>query len=197
MEALGYIISSRKIKDLLDGIEIVNKVDNVPNNMPYLIVGLNEAKKNIQNFNILNHQISNNSFWTFGKTERRNDYENDINNFYKYIINNIINNIKYYYVNILTIKYNKIKKLLLLLKSSKDKYIYISNGMIYIYTNGYVLGLSLKIIKYCGIKEEKILKFLQKNNFNHIFYNDMFLSVKFKSMIKNNRYLIPYFKSIA
>ena len=197
MKTVGYIITKHKItKDILEGIEFLPNMDNLPENYPYLLVGLNEAKKNIENFSILNHKIDNLGTWTFGKTERRNDYEKELNKFYDRIISNIIFNIKYYYVNILNIKYNKFKKMYNIINSLEKKYIYISNDMIFIYVNNYVLGISLGMAEYCGIKRENIIKRMALNTNNIIFYDDNFLSPKLKNLIRNNQYLIPYFKSL-
>lgn len=196
MQNIGYIVSKRKIKDLMSGIGVVSDVSSVPSNFPYLIVGLEEAKKNIDNFSIFKKQINNYCSWTFGKTERRNDFEKDVNLFYESIINNIINNTKYYYINILNIKYNKFKNMYNIINSSEQKYIYISNDMIYIYVNGYILGLSLQILKYCKIDTRKIIEKIKANKNNIILTNDSFLSFKLKSLIKDKKYLVSYFMAL-
>ena len=135
-------------------------------------------------------------FWTFGKTERRVDYERDLDKFYDYVLNKSIENIKYYYINILTIKYNKIKKLLNIINSKEKKYIYTSNDMIYIYYNNNILGISLKILKYININIKKIYKILYSNKNNIIYNNDSFLTLKMRKVINNKKYVIPYFISI-
>lgn len=196
MKNIGYIVSKRKIKDLMGGIGVVNDVSLIAPNYPYLIVGLEEAKKNIENFSIFKKQIDEYGSWTFGKTERRNDFEKDVNLFYKNVINNIINNTRYYYINILNIKYNKFKNMYNIINSSERKYIYISNDMMYIYVNNYILGISLQLLKYCKVDTKKIIDKISANENNIITTSDSFLSFKLKGLIKDKKYLVSYFMAL-
>ena len=197
MEKLGYILSKRKIKDTLDFVDVVNNIEEIDDTTkPFLIIGMNEAKKLCKNFSILEKKIDNHIFWTFSKTERRSDYEKDLNNFYNFVLEYNIKNIKYYYINILTMKYNKIKKLINIINNNDKKYIYISKDMIYIYYNNYILGISLIISNYINISSKKIITKCNKNKNNIIFNNDSFLNYRMKNIIKNKRYIIPYFMSI-
>lgn len=197
MKKLGYIVSKRKINNAVDFVGVVDDVSKVEDpTKPFIIIGLEEAKKNSPNFSILNKMLDIDVFWTFGKTERRVDYERDLDKFYDYVLNKSIENIKYYYINILTIKYNKIKKLLNIINSKEKKYIYTSNDMIYIYYNNNILGISLKILKYININIKKIYKILYSNKNNIIYNNDSFLTSKMRKVINNKKYVIPYFISI-
>lgn len=197
MKKLGYIVSKRKINNAVDFVGVVDDISKVEDpTKPIIIIGLEEAKKVSPNFSILNKMLDIDVFWTFGKTERRVDYERDLDKFYDYVLNKSIENIKYYYINILTIKYNKIKKLLNIINSKEKKYIYTSNDMIYIYYNNNILGISLKILKYININIKKIYKILYSNKNNIIYNNDSFLTLKMRKVINNKKYVIPYFISI-
>ena len=197
MKTLGYIISKRKIKEKVNFVEVVDNIEKIDDpTKPFIIIGMNEAKKLVNDFNALEKQLDEDVFWTFSKTERRVDYERDLENFYDYILYKNINNIKYYYINILNIKYNKIKKLINIINSKDKKYIYINKNMIYIYYNNNILGLSIKIMKYINLKIDKIIKKIRNNSNNIIYTNDYFLHERIKNMITNKKYVIPYFMSI-
>ena len=197
MNCLGYIVSDSKIKNLKGFVEQVSDVSLADLTKPTLFVGVENARKNIDGFSILKKKYGDNIFWTYKKTEKRVDFEDDINYFYNYIINNISCNINYYYINILKLKYNKIKKLYNILFSSNKKYIYISNNMIYIlYKNNDILGISLNLLEYIKIKKEKILDKLYSNK-NNVICTDVSQCIKsIKNEIGNNRYVVPYFMSI-
>ena len=197
MSSLGYIVSDLKIKNLKGFVEQVNDVSLADSTKPTLFVGIENARKNIKDFSILNKKYENNVFWTFKKTEKRVDFEKDIDYFYNFIINNISCNIKYYYINIYNLKYNKIKKLYNILFSDNGKYIYISNDMIYLlYNNNIILGISLNLLEYIKIKKEKILDKLYSNK-NNIICTDVSKCVKsIKNEIGDKKYVVPYFMSI-
>ena len=197
MSSLGYIVSDLKIKNLKGFVEQVNDVSLADSTKPTLFVGIENARKNIKDFSILNKKYENNVFWTFKKTEKRVDFEKDIDYFYNFIINNISCNIKYYYINIYNLKYNKIKKLYNILFSDDGKYIYISNDMIYLlYNNNIILGISLNLLEFIKIKKEKILDKLYSNK-NNIICTDVSKCVKsIKNEIGDKKYVVPYFMSI-
>jgi hypothetical protein len=197
MSSLGYIVSDLKIKNLKGFVEQVNDASLADSTKPTLFVGIENARKNINNFSILNKKYENNVFWTFKKTEKRVDFEKDIDYFYNFIINNISCNIKYYYINIYNLKYNKIKTLYNILFSDNGKYIYISNDMIYLlYKNNIILGISLHLLEYIKIKKEKILDKLYSNK-NNIICTDVSKCVKsIKNEIGDKKYVVPYFMSI-
>jgi len=196
MKKLGYIVTDKKINNIKDFVEVVNDISLTDSTKPVLLVGIETAKKNIENFSILNKKVNDNLFWTFRKTEKRVDFENDINYFYNYIINNITKDIKYYYINILNLKYNKIKKLYNILFSGEKKYIYISNNMLYILYNGSVLGISILVLEYINVDTKKLFRKLYSNENNIICTNASDCVKSIKAEIGNKKYVVPYFMSI-
>ena len=197
MQKLGYIVSKRKIKDVVGFVEVVNSGDAIEDKTkPTLVIGLNEAKKLSDNFSILEKKINDNLYWTFGKTERRVDYDRDIDLFYEEVLKRSIDKIQYNYINLLNFGYNRLKKLILFLQSEIDKHIYIYNDMAYVYYNNRVLGISLRILKYNKIAISKIIGLLKNNRSNKLYYDDKCLSYKLKRIINNKKYVTPYFLSI-
>lgn len=197
MKALGSIVSKRKIKDTVGFVEVVNDITEVSGQTnPILVIGLNEAKKIAPSFSILNKKIDKEVFWTYGKTEKRDEHEKDIKKFYEYVLNKVVNEVPYYYVNLLTLKYNKAKNLINIINNNILKYIYINNNIIYIYYNNYILGISLTIAEYMGIKREKILSRIRSNPQNIVSYTDSFLDTNMRKVINNKKYVIPYFMAI-
>lgn len=197
MKKLGAIVTKRKINDVVGFVEVVPDMKSVTDpTKPILVVGLNEAKKLTEDFCILEKRISENLFWTFGKTEKRNDHERDILQFYDYVLSKAIDDIPYYYVNIFKLRYNKVKNIINILNNSKEKYIYINKNIIYIYYNNYILGLSLTMLEYIGIARKKVLRFLYKNPANKIQYQTQFLDEQMRKVLNNKKYVIPYFMSI-
>lgn len=195
MKKLGYIVTDKKINNVKDFVGVVNDISLTDPTKPVLLVGLENAKKNIENFSILKKKVNDNLFWTFRKTEKRVDFENDINYFYNYIINNITKNIKYYYINILKLKYNKIKKLYNIIYSTDLKNIYISNGMVYVPYESNILGFSLRILDYCRINEDKVLSRIKSNPSNRIIDDRDKYVFKLSRDLGNKKYAIPYFIS--
>lgn len=147
-------------------------IDEAIPSIPTIIVGLESAKETIQDFSILKKCYNDCMlWWTFTKTERSVDFEKDIENFYNFCIENIINNILYYNINIIKLKYNKIKKIINNIKN-KEKifYYYIENDR-FLYVQeasrpNNVYGFSLSTAAFYGIQPLKIIKLLENGENN-------------------------------
>lgn len=194
MAKLGYIISDNVIREKNSFVGYVKDISEADPTKPILYIGYKKAKSIEGYKNILEKKINNNIFWTFKKTESRSDYEIDLEKFYKYIINNILYNINYYYINIINIKYNKLKKLYnIILNYTKQKYIYISKNMIYFKYEDNTYGISLSLLEYIGINKDKILQRIKANKSNIIIYDK---TEKVHKILKevgyDNRYSVPY-----
>lgn len=194
MNKLGYVISDNIIKEKNDFVGYVKDISEADPTKPILYIGYKKAKKVEGYKNILDKKINDNTFWTFKKTESRSDYEIDLEKFYIYIINNILYNINYYYINIIYIKYNKLKKLYnILFNYTKQKYIYISKNMIYFQYEDNTYGISLNILEYMGINQKKILQRIRSNRSNIIIYdNNEKVHKILKEIGYDNRYAVPY-----
>ena len=115
------------------------------------------------------------------------------NNYYICLYKNNI--YLYNYIDIFKLKYNKLKKLYSILSSREDKNIYISNGVVYILHENSVLGLSLTVLEYCGIKTEKVLQRIKSNPNNNVFEDDNKFVFKLTKRLGNKKYAVPYFIS--
>ena len=53
MKKLGYIVSKKKIKNVVDFVGVVNSVEDIDDpTKPFIIIGLNEAKEKSPNLSI-------------------------------------------------------------------------------------------------------------------------------------------------
>lgn len=192
---IGRIITKNKNINTLDFVDVTDNFGSIDNFVPTLVIG----KKNAENFfgkhniKVLDKHINDNVIWTFDKTERRNEYENELLKFNSNLIKNINKKIKYEFFNFFIEPCSRVKKLLRFVKSNTDKYIYINNEHVYMYFNDKIYGFSLTDIEYMGVSKNKVLTLLKSNEHNHIVYNKDFLSQKMRNIIKDNNILVPYF----
>lgn len=192
---LGYIVSEKKLKDIDGFVEQVTDIQMTDPTKPILIVGWKKAKADPRYKNVLEKQLDKNVYWTFGKTESRADFEEDLKEFYYIIYNNILNNISYYYINIFKLKYNSIKKIYnIILTSGEVKNIYLSKDLLYVPYDGKVLGLSLSVLEYCGIPKDKVLGRIKSSGIDVIEDNRKFI-FKLTKQLGNKKYAVPYFVS--
>lgn len=193
MKILGYIVTEHKMKGIESFVEQVNSIELADSTKPILLISWKNAKKHPKYTNILDRKLDSNLFWTFSKSENRSDFERDLEKFYAYIFTKISETVTYYYVNILKLRYTKIKKLYNIINSNIDKNIYINNRMVYIpFQNDKILGLSLQILSYCGIKQSKVLSRIFKNSHNKQVDSTDRTTIKLERKLEDKKYVIPF-----
>lgn len=198
MKTLAYILSDRKIKGVLECIEVVNSIDLVDHSKPLLIVGYEQAKAYCgKDFNILEHKISDNVFWTFKKTEKRNMYEEDLINFYNYIIHSLIESVTYNNVCIFYLRYSHAKMLLEKIRNGNTIFYYSNKTLYMLYNNTNVYGFSMNEFNYLGIKYNKLYELITSNKTNKIITNYSYFPYNIKRMILNYNYIVPYIEYLS
>jgi hypothetical protein len=162
--------------------------------IPTLVIG----KKNIidivgeDNVHYLDKKVANNLYWTFAKTEQRNEYERDLESFNKLLLDKLLYGVEYRYVNIFQRSLSDLKKFITFMCSPLDKAIYVSRDMMYIYCKKVVYGVSLTDLNYVGITTEKVLKKIYKQRHNRVIYNDYFLKKSLRKQLNMSKILVPY-----
>lgn len=193
MKILGYIVTEHKMRGIESFVEQVNSIELADSTKPILLISWKNAKKHPKYTNILDRKLDTNLFWTFSKSENRSDFERDLEKFYTYIFTNISNTVTYYYVNILKLRYTKIKKLYNIINSNIDKNIYINNRTVYIpFQNDKILGISLQILSYCGIKQSKVFSRIFKNSHNKQVDSTDRATIKLERKLEDKKYVIPF-----
>lgn len=190
---LGRIYTDSEKFKAIKFIEVHND-DYVENkDIPTLIIGKQKAENIFgkERIKVLDKKIDENLYWTFGKMEKRNEYEKDIEVFYKNIFNNIKNKTFYTFISVYILSYKEAKLLLKYLKSKEEKYFFILNKHIYFIYKKKVLGISIEELTYIGIKYDKVIGTIKKNPCNHIIFDDNFVTAKVKSYTKDNKILVP------
>ena len=190
---IGNIVSKTKIE--IENFKICDSLECVNEELPTLIIGRKLSKELLgNNISILHKKISNNIYWTFDKTERKSEFESDLELFKADCFVSFGGNIQYVYLDILyssrKINYRIIKKIL----SLKKPIIYFSeNDMVYIYGENIIFGVDLNVLNYFEGKKEKIVEKIKSLNGNTLIDSTIFNKCKdLIYKLKNKNRFIPY-----
>jgi len=192
---LGRIITKSKNVDTIEFVDVTNDKSLAKNcTIPTLVIGKKNAQELVgkENIHFLDKKISDNLYWTFAKTEQRNEYENDLRAFNDMLLNKLVNSVQYKYLNIFTEPLTKVKKFIAFMRNSNDKVVYLSSDMIYVYCRNTVYGVSMSDLQYIGISRDKIFHKLKQNQHNTIITNNYFLTKAIKKYINGSKILVPY-----
>ena len=193
MNYLANIYTKSKI-DIEPFFNVVDDENKLIDGIPTLIIGWDSVKSLYGDINILDKKVKDNIYWTFGKRERRNVMEVDVQKFKKKAMSIVSNNVKYKFFNVLTAKNDKKKSFYALLKDTRHKTIFSFNNMLYIYIDGTdtVVSISLRDVDYIGGDVKKIFSTLYSNKFVKVANDNDLKDTNAKLFFKDNIYLIPY-----
>ena len=193
MNYLANIYTKSKI-DIEPFFNVVDDENKLIDGIPTLIIGWDSVKSLYGDINILDKKVKDNIYWTFGKRERRNVMEVDVQKFKRKAMSITCNNVKYKFFNILTAKNDKKKSFYMLLKDTRHKTIFSFNNMLYIYIDGTdtVVSISLRDVDYIGGDVKKIFSTLYNNKFVKVANDNDLKDTNAKLFFKDNIYLIPY-----
>ena len=194
MKPIGIIFSEKIFKKVPPYIQVTDDMSLLDSDLPKLIIGLELSKRHIDNFSIIEKKANDNLYWTFKKTEKRNDYEKDLNNFYKEVIKNISSLTEYKYVNVISIDKKRLFKIAKILNDvDKIKVFYFLDNIFYVLYDNVIYGFSSEIIDYIGINKNRLEKFI-KSGRNIYIMNDYIQEFKgLDEYFKIDNYLKPYF----
>lgn len=196
MKYIANILTDKKFTDS-ELYNVVSSKDKLIGDIPTLIIGWGYTKKMYPEANILNWKINDNIFWTYGKREKRNKYEENVEKFKKLSINKFIKSVKYQYYNLLTISEEEKKYIITLLCRDCKTHIYINCDMVYIFDdeNNIVIGFSLRDIDYINSSRKKMFNIILRNKNNNIIDIKDTLSYDMKISLNECKYVIPYLYS--
>jgi len=190
---IGNIVSKAKIE--IENFKICDSLECVNEELPTLIIGRKLSKEILgDNISIIHKKISNKLYWTFDKTERKSEFETDLEQFKEYCFDSFGENIPYVYLDIIhgsrKVNYRIIKKIL----SLKTPFTYFSeNDMVYIYGENIIFGVDLNVLNYFEGKKQKITERVKSINGNTLV--DYTIFNKCKDLIyklKNKNRFVPY-----
>lgn len=192
MKLLANILTDKKFSD--EGIyNVVSSKENLIEGIPTLVIGWGFTKTNYPEANILNWEIDDMTYWTFGMREKNQRYQENIKNFKKLIFTKLIKLVKYEYINLLTID-KSIENLIAVLTYVNEFNVYIYDNMLYVMSKGTnkVYGYSLRDLEYIDGNKNEIISALHSNKSIKIIDNKEDIPLDIKIYLKNKQYIIPY-----
>jgi hypothetical protein len=193
---VANIVSKNKI-NVSEDFNVVQSMDEIIHGLPTLIVGFDYMDKHYPDFNILDRKISENLYWTFKKTERRDKHDEDLTWFMVNSYNDLIKDISYVFIDPLQYKTKVLLKILRKINEIKNIVTYVNGDMAYIYGEKYIFGVDLRLLEYVGFKKDKVKRMIKSKS--SVFLDQNEILIEYKKYVEDLglkvRYL-PYLFSI-
>lgn len=196
MKYVANILTDKPFEDK-ELYNIVSDKSELIEGIPTLVVGWEFTQFMYPDADIIDWQIDENTFWTFGKREKRSVYEDRCKRFREEAIDRYIKSVKYQFFSILTER-NEIKEeFFKQVDAEKDVKVYLTGNMLYVLmpSQKTVYGIYLNDISYIGKSVKQFLSiFHRMENVEFVDISDT-LSQDAKFAFRNCKYIIPYLVS--
>lgn len=189
---IANIVTDTKIT-VSNDFNVVPSIQYITKGLPTLIVGYDIVSKLYPDFNILEIELSNNLYWTFKRTEKRDKFEEDLLWFIGRVYEELVKDIKYVFVDPIHYTPRALIKIIKKIKSLDKPITYVKDRMVYIYGDNLIFGIDLRLLKFIGYDTEKIKNKIKKLSSVFLEGSSVFIEYKKHVHALNNqiRY-IPY-----
>ena len=177
---------------------VVRDKDKLVPDIPTLIVGWERTKAEYPDASIIEWNVTDNVYWTYGKYERRDKYEVNIKKFQDLSFKKFVESLKYVFYDVMLDGEDRFTKFIELLLSNAQKTVYITGDMMYIYIDytKKVVGVSLRDCDYLGETYKKRIFSAMYNNPSVILLkNNDAISKEIRLKTRGKAYILPYLYS--
>jgi hypothetical protein len=190
------IVSTTQI-NVSDDFNVVQSMDEIIHGLPTLIIGFDLTDKLFPNYDVGEIKVTDNIYWTTKRTENRDKHNFEFEWFKFFVYHELVKNINYVFLDPIQYKKKSLLKILKKIYNLKNKITYQHNDMLYIYGDGFVFGVDLKLLKYIGLDIDKIKNKIIKLSSVFLSYDDIF--IEYKNIIEdleNQVRFLPFLYSV-
>ena len=174
-----------------------DKNELVPD-IPTLIIGWEKTKNEYPDASIIEWEVADNVYWTYGKYERRDKYEVNVKKFQDLSFKKFVESLKYVFYDVILDGEDRFTKFIELLLSNVQKTVYITGDMMYIYIDytKKVVGVSLRDCDYLGeTYKKRIFSTMYNNPSVTLLKNNDVISKEIRFKTRGRAYILPYLYS--
>lgn len=154
---IANIVTSNRV-DVSNDINVVKSFDEIIEGIPTLVTSYDWLKSNYDDYDINDKQLDDNLWWTFAKTERRDIFNRDVENFVTLANKKLVEKIDYVFLDLIQYHDSTILKIIKKIFSLPNKVAFKHKDMIYIYGGELIFGIDLYLLSYMGFDVPSIEK---------------------------------------
>lgn len=177
---IGNIISNDKV-NINKHFNIYKTYDEVENDLPTLIIGLEKIKESNQPFKFVDRKINENLFWTFLKSERRTLFEEDLFYFVEYCYNRLINKNRYVFIDLILNNKEFLKRFFKDIEENQKNITFVNDKMMYILSNNNIYGINLSQVDFIGGDRYKLINKIK--SCSKVFLEGEEIFIKYKNKL--------------
>ena len=91
---IANIVTSNKV-DVSDDINVVKNIDDIIQGIPTLVTSYEWVSENFTDYDIYDKKLGDNLYWTFARTERRDIFTLDVEEFITLVNQKLVEKVDY------------------------------------------------------------------------------------------------------
>jgi len=188
---IGNVVCERYIK-IDKNFNLIKSTNEIIEELPTLIVGLDNAKSFTDKISYLDRKINTNTFWTFTRLEKRDLFEEDLFYFIKFSYDELLKSAKFKFIDLILSDSDEINKVFNKININDNVITFSYENMVYTYVNNMIYGFDLRQVDYIG-KSKNI--FIDKiKDMSDVFLSDEKILIEYKkelSVLNNEIKYVP------
>jgi hypothetical protein len=193
---IGNIVTIDNIK-VDENFNVVDSFDKIIEGIPTLVIGIDNATQSYGDLNYIDRKINDLNYWTFSKKEKRGLSEEDLFYFIENSYKHLTNTIEYIFVDVILFNERKIKKIFDKIKSFDKNISFLTDKMLYIYSDKYIFGFDLRQIKFINGDVDKFIDKIKNTSIDFLYNNEILIEYKNNiGMLDDELKFIPVLYSI-
>ena len=174
---IGNVVCERYIK-IDKNFNLIKSTNEIVEDLPTLIVGLDNAKSFTDKISYLDRKINTNTFWTFTRLEKRDLFEEDLFYFIKFSYDELLKSAKFKFIDLILSDSDEINKVFNEININDNVITFSYENMVYTYVNDMIYGFDLRQVDYIG-KSKNI--FIDKiKDMSNVFLSDEKILIEYK-----------------
>ncbi len=186
---IANIVTSNKV-DVTSDINVVKNIEDIIDGIPTLVTSYEWVSENYTDYDIYDKKLGDNLYWTFARTERRDIFANDVEEFITLVNQDLVKKVDYIFMDLILFHPTTIKKIIRKIFSLSNKIAFKHKEMVYIYGGDLIFGIDLSMMEYMGINvttvENKIKRICK------VFLEDSEIFIEYKDNMERLDHSVKY-----
>ena len=197
MKYIGNILTDEHF-EAGELFNVVQDPGSLVDGIPTLIVGWENTKKLYPDASIIEFNITGDTYWTYGKYEKRDRFEVNVKRFQDLAFKKFVESLKYEFYDVIFHGPETFERFINAMSSAIPMTVYASNDILYIYIEGnsFVLGISLRDCDYIDeTYRKRIFATIYGNKSINLLKNNDDISKEVRFKARGMVYILPYLYS--
>lgn len=197
MKYIANILTQEPFTDSVLYNVVNDRKDLIPG-IPTMIVGWDLAKSEYPDASIIEWNVEDDVYWTYGKYERRDKFETNTKKFQDLSFKKFLDTLEYVFYDVLVSPPSKFEDFIASLSSETPKTVYVTGDMMFICYDGMkkVIGLSLRDCDYLDeTMKKRIFSAMYNSQSVNVLKNNEEISKELRFKARGKAYILPYLYS--